>query len=80
MYLLLISLFILNCLIIFVSFILGFFVVNGISAFVLFNSGATRSFVSLALRKRFVGVPGELDCPLDIEIVDERFVRVASSS
>ena len=50
---------------------------SGISALVLFDSGATRSFVSLALSNRFIGAPGELDCPLDVEIVDDRFVRVA---
>ena len=41
MYLLLISLFILNCLLMFMCFILGTFLVNGISALVLFDSGAT---------------------------------------
>ena len=41
MYLLLISLFILNCLLMFICFILGLFLVNDISALVLFNSGAT---------------------------------------
>ncbi|KAL7585103.1 uncharacterized protein LOC111888172 [Lactuca sativa] len=54
----------------------GSFLVSGISAFVLFDSGASRSFVSLALRKRFVGAPRELDCPLDVEIADDRYVRV----
>ena len=49
---------------------------NDISALVLFDSGATRSFVSLALSKRFGGAPGVLDCPLDVEIVDDRTVRV----
>ena len=37
MYLLLISLFILNCLLMFICFILGSFCVNGISSLVLFN-------------------------------------------
>ena len=56
---------------------IGSFLVNDISAMILFDSGATRSFVSLALSKRFSKAPGELDCPLDIEIADDRTVRVA---
>ncbi|XP_023770579.1 uncharacterized protein LOC111919200 [Lactuca sativa] len=55
----------------------GSFLVNGISVVVLFDSRATRSFVSLALRMRVAGAPGELDYPLDVEITDDRFVRVA---
>ena len=47
---------------------------NGISALVLFDLGATRSFVSLVLSKRFVYAPGELDCPLEVEIVDDCLV------
>ena len=58
-------------------FIIGSFLVNDISALVLFDLGATRSFVSLALSKRFVGAPGEMNCPLDVEIVDDKTVRVA---
>ena len=50
---------------------------NGIFTLILFDSGATQSFVSLAFSKRFVGVPGELDRPLDMEISDDRTVRVA---
>ena len=34
-------------------------------------------FVSLMLRKRFFGAMGELDCPLDLEIADDRFILVA---
>ena len=33
--------------------------------------------MSLALSKRFVGAPGELDCPIDVMIADDRSVRVA---
>ena len=58
-------------------FIIGPFLVNGISALVFFDSGATRYFVSRALSKQFVGASGELDCPLDAEIADDRTVRVA---
>ena len=50
---------------------------NDISATILFDSGATRSFVSLALSKRFSRAPGELDCPLEVEIVADRTVMVA---
>ena len=50
---------------------------NGIFALVLFDSGATRSFVSLVLSKRFIGATGALDFPLDVEIDDERKVWVA---
>ena len=49
---------------------------NGISAMILFDSGATQSFVSLALSKRFSRAPRELDCPLDVEIADDRTIRV----
>ena len=58
MYLLLISLFILICLLIFVCFIFGSFLVKDISALIFFDLGATQSFISLALRKRFVGALG----------------------
>ena len=56
---------------------IGSFSVNDISATILFDSGATRSFVSLALSKRFSRAPGELDCPLEVEIAADRTVRVA---
>ena len=56
---------------------LGSFHVSGIPVQVLFDSGATRSFVSLALSKKFSRAPGELDCPLEVEIADDRTVRVA---
>ena len=49
---------------------------NGIPVQVLFDSGATRSFVSLALSKRFTESSGMLDCPLEVEIADDRSVRV----
>ena len=37
---------------------MGSFLVNDISVLVLFDLGATQSFVSLALNKRFVGAQG----------------------
>lgn len=52
------------------------FLVNDIPALVLFYSGATRSFVSLALSKRFGDTPREIDYPLEVEIDDDRPVRV----
>ena len=71
MSLLLNSLFMLNSLLIFVCFVLGSFLVNDISALILFDSGATQSFVSLVLNKRFFGAPSELDHPIEVEIVDD---------
>ena len=53
------------------------FFVNGMSAHVLFDSGATRSLVSLALSKRFRGAPGTLDSPLEVEIADNHTISVA---
>ena len=51
---------------IYVCFVLGSFLVNGISVLVLFDLGATRSFVSLDLNKRFSDAPEELDWPLEV--------------
>ena len=51
---------------IFVCFVLGLFLVNGIFALVWFDSRAIRSFVSLALSKRFLDALEELDCPLEV--------------
>ena len=42
-----------------------------------FDSRANRSFVSLALRKRFVRALGDLYYPLDVEIADDRSIQVA---
>ncbi|KAL7617289.1 hypothetical protein Lser_V15G00773 [Lactuca serriola] len=50
----------------------GTFLVNGLFAHVLFDLGATRSFVSLILRKKFPDTPETLDSPLEVEIVDDR--------
>ena len=58
-------------------FIIVLFLVNGISALVLFDLGATQSFVSRALNKRFVGALEEQDYPLDVEIEDDRTVWFA---
>ena len=53
---------------------IGTFLVNGMSAHVLFDSGATRSFMSLALSKKFGDAPGTLDSLLEVEIADDRTV------
>ena len=47
------------------------------TAHVLFDSGATRSFVSLALSKKFSDAPGTLDYPLEVEIADDRTVSAS---
>ena len=44
------------------------------SAHVLFDSGATRSIISLALNKKFRDAPGTLDSPLEVEITDDHTV------
>ena len=41
---------------------------------VLFDSGATQSFISLALRKKFWDTPGVLDSLIEVEIADDRTV------
>ena len=38
---------------------------------VLFDSGATRSFISLMLRKKFSNAPWTLDYPLEVEIAND---------
>ena len=50
---------------------------NGIPVQVLFDSGASRSFVSLALSKKFSESLGVLDCPLEVEIADDRSVQAS---
>ena len=51
-------------------FCLESFHVSGIPIHVLFDSGATRSFVSLALSKRFSESSRIFDCPLVVEIAN----------
>ena len=50
---------------------------NGIPIQVLFDSGATQSFVSLSLSKRFPESSSMLDCLLEVEIADDRSVRAS---
>ena len=54
--------------------VIGTFLINGITAHVLFDLAATRSFVSLALNKKFCDALGILDYLLEVEIDDDRFV------
>ena len=53
------------------------FHVNNIPLQVLFDSGATRSFVSLALSKRFSEPSGMLDRPLEVDISDDRSISTS---
>ena len=48
---------------------------NSIPIQVLFDSGATLSFVSLALSKRFSESSGMLDFPQEVDISDDRSVE-----
>ena len=77
MFLLLTYLFIL----IFIAYIcvllLVSFLMNDIFALVIFDLGVTLSSVALALNKRFVDAPVELKYPLEVEIADNRLVRVS---
>ena len=47
-------------------------------ALVLFDSGASRSFVSLVFSKNFNHTLGQLDIPLDVEIAADEILNVAS--
>ena len=51
---------------------------NGILVQVLYDLGATRSFVSLALSMRFLESSGMLDFPLEVEIADDRSLRASA--
>ena len=55
----------------------GIFYVNSMPALVLFDTGATKSFVSLSFCKSFSIVKGRLDEPLEVEIADEK-IRLVS--
>ncbi|KAJ9543618.1 hypothetical protein OSB04_023325 [Centaurea solstitialis] len=51
----------------------GTFSVNSVPALVLFDSGASKSFVSLSFCKSFMNVKGRLDKPLEVEIAAEDY-------
>lgn len=50
---------------------------NSIPAIVLFDSGASHSFIYLKFRKGFNNTIGDLDNPLRVEIVDDRTVKAS---
>ena len=50
---------------------------NGVPDLVLFDLGATRSFVSLNLSKRFDDASWKLDYPLEVEIVNDHPMMVS---
>ncbi|KAL7602564.1 hypothetical protein Lser_V15G25340 [Lactuca serriola] len=60
-----------------IDVVTGSFHVNSISFMVLFDSGATRSFVPLVLNNKFSNAPGEPEYPLEVEIADDRPLRVS---
>ncbi|KAJ9561205.1 hypothetical protein OSB04_006365 [Centaurea solstitialis] len=51
----------------------GIFLVNSMPALVLFDTGASRSFVSWSFCKDFMNVKSKLGSPLEVEIADEEF-------
>lgn len=53
------------------------FIVNGVTVYVLFDLRATRYFVSLVHIKKFSDALGTLDCPLEVEIVDDHTVSTS---
>ncbi|KAI3701002.1 hypothetical protein L2E82_45643 [Cichorium intybus] len=53
----------------------GTFLVNSLSTLVLFDSGASHSFVSLEFSKSFSITLETLDNPLEVEIADDKIVR-----
>ncbi|KAJ9556780.1 hypothetical protein OSB04_011394 [Centaurea solstitialis] len=51
----------------------GIFLVNSMPALVLFDTGASKSFVSWSFCKDFMNVKSKLGSPLEVEIADEEF-------
>ncbi|CAH1418425.1 unnamed protein product [Lactuca virosa] len=56
----------------------GTFLVNSLPALVLFDSGASRSFVSQTFSREFKVPVGELECPLRVSIANEHGVSASS--
>lgn len=56
---------------------MGTFLVNGMTAHVLFYSGSTQSFVSPMLKKKLSNALGTLDFHLEVEITDNRSVSAS---
>ena len=57
--------------------VLGTFLVNSLPALVLFDSGASQSFVSRSFSREFDFPVGELECPR-VSIADEHGVSAPS--
>ena len=55
---------------------LGTFLVNSMSALVMFDSGATQSFMSLTFSTRIGRDAKSLPYPLEVEVADDRTVIV----
>ncbi|KAJ9542729.1 hypothetical protein OSB04_029235 [Centaurea solstitialis] len=53
--------------------VIGIFLVNSMPALVLFDTGASKSFVSWSFCKDFMNVKSKLGSPLEVEIADEEF-------
>ena len=59
-------------------FLLGTFLVNSFPGLVLFESGASRSFVSQTFSRDFDITPGELGCLLWVFIANEHGISTSS--
>lgn len=57
--------------------VVGTFLVNYMPDLVLFDSGASHSFVSLKFSKGFSITIGNLDNPLKLEIADDRAISTS---
>ena len=54
--------------------LLGMFLVNSLPALLLFDLGASRSFVSQSFSREFDMPIGELECPLRLSVANEHEV------
>ena len=54
------------------------FLENSLPAFVLFDSGASRSFVSRSFSREFSLPLGELECPLQVSVTNEHGIFASS--
>nr|GEU76919.1 reverse transcriptase domain-containing protein [Tanacetum cinerariifolium] len=57
--------------------VMGMFLLNNRYAFILFDTGADRSFVSTAFSSQIVITPTTLDHYYDVELADGRIIRIA---
>ena len=58
--------------------LIGTFLVNSLPALVLFDSGASRTFVSQSFSRGFDMILGELECPLRVSIANEHGISASS--